>query len=176
MLPLVIETTPQNGEPRKVAFVRSPVRLGRNALNDLQIDEGFVSQWHAVIDFDGQETHFRDLGSTNGTLMDGRRLDVFSNTPGEPDFARPDSVGGQFPNYRWRKYLTRLWQRRNKRYRLDYGRYLCRSFNDGKAGEDRLRRFEIWYVEERTRAHYLPPKMTRHKLWRHWCFPEDAPA
>lgn len=74
MLPLVIEIEPQNGEPRKVAFVRSPVRLGRNALNDLQIDEGFVSQWHAVIDFDGQETHFRDLGSTNGTLMDGRRL------------------------------------------------------------------------------------------------------
>ena len=48
-----------------------PVRLGRNALNDLQLDESFVSQWHGVIRFDEKQTLYLDLGSTNPTLIDG---------------------------------------------------------------------------------------------------------
>jgi predicted DCC family thiol-disulfide oxidoreductase YuxK len=111
-----------------------------------------------------------------GELLDGRKLDVFTGTAGEPDFARPDSLANQFPNYRWRKYLTRLWHKRYRRYRVGYGRYLCRSWNADSTGDDRLRRFKIWYVEERTLPDYEPPVPKRHRLWRHWCFPEDDPA
>jgi predicted component of type VI protein secretion system len=54
------------------AFAKSPVRIGRNPLCDLQLDESFVSQWHGVIRFDDERTTFVDLGSTNPTLVDGQ--------------------------------------------------------------------------------------------------------
>ena len=55
-------------------FPTAPVRLGRNPLNDLALDYGFVSQWHGVIKFDRSEIVYVDLGSTNGTNLDGVRI------------------------------------------------------------------------------------------------------
>ena len=55
-------------------FSRLPVRIGRNALNDLQLDHKFVSQFHAVIEVQGGQLLLRDLGSTNGTLLKGGRV------------------------------------------------------------------------------------------------------
>ena len=55
-------------------FGRSPVRLGRNQLNDLVVNESFVSQWHGIIRFDGQRAVYVDLGSTNGTAVNGQRI------------------------------------------------------------------------------------------------------
>lgn len=55
-------------------FVNSPIRIGRNRLNDLPLVYGFVSGWHAVIRFDDDSARFFDLGSTNGTEQDGRRI------------------------------------------------------------------------------------------------------
>jgi hypothetical protein len=76
MLPLVVQV--ENTREHKadtLAFKKSPVRIGRNALNDLQLDEPFVSQWHAVIRFSEGRTSYLDLGSTNRTLIDGRPTD-----------------------------------------------------------------------------------------------------
>jgi predicted component of type VI protein secretion system len=73
MLPLVIQI--ERTDERRAdtcAFAQSPVRVGRNPLNDLQLDEGFVSQWHGVIRFDETQTTYLDLGSTNPTLIDGQ--------------------------------------------------------------------------------------------------------
>jgi type VI secretion system protein ImpI len=55
-------------------FERFPVRIGRNQLNDLQIDRPYVSQFHAAIDLRERQIFVRDLGSTNGTVYQGRRL------------------------------------------------------------------------------------------------------
>lgn len=55
-------------------FERFPVRIGRNQLNDLQIDWPYVSQFHAAIDLRDTQIFIRDLGSTNGTAYQGRRL------------------------------------------------------------------------------------------------------
>ncbi len=73
MQPLVIQIE-RTDEHRAdtCAFAQSPVRVGRNPLNDLQLDEGFVSQWHGVIRFDQDQTTYVDLGSTNPTLVDGK--------------------------------------------------------------------------------------------------------
>jgi type VI secretion system protein ImpI len=57
------------------AFIKSPVRVGRGELNDLVIDAPFVSTWHGIIQFDGGGFRFVDLGSTNGTILDGARLE-----------------------------------------------------------------------------------------------------
>jgi type VI secretion system protein ImpI len=56
------------------SFERFPVRIGRNQLNDLQIDRPYVSQFHAAIDLRDRQIFLRDLGSTNGTIYQGHRL------------------------------------------------------------------------------------------------------
>jgi type VI secretion system protein ImpI len=55
-------------------FERFPVRIGRNQLNDLHIDRPYVSQFHAAIDIKDRQVLVKDLGSTNGTVYAGQRL------------------------------------------------------------------------------------------------------
>jgi len=59
----------QDGTVLERTFARLPIRIGRNALNDLQLELPFVSEFHAVIESNGQQIVLRDLGSTNGTLL-----------------------------------------------------------------------------------------------------------
>lgn len=75
MLPLLVRiTNTQTGETEHSAFASSPVRIGRNQLNELALNELFVSQWHAVVRFDEHKVRYVDLGSTNGTTLAGRRV------------------------------------------------------------------------------------------------------
>lgn len=83
----------QDGSTRTHAFPRSPVRIGRNALNDLQLDFPFVSQWHGVVQFDEANTVYYDLGSTNGTAVQGQR--VQTNEPVAVTRADMDFVIGK---------------------------------------------------------------------------------
>lgn len=62
------------GTTSEYSFDSSPVRIGRNPLNDLTLPFPFVSGWHAVVRFDERGAKFFDLGSTNGTLHNGRRI------------------------------------------------------------------------------------------------------
>jgi hypothetical protein len=59
---------------RTLTFVESPIRIGRNQLNDIPIDDPFVSQWHGMIRFDEEGISYADLGSTNGSVVDSIRL------------------------------------------------------------------------------------------------------
>lgn len=52
--------------------------VGRSRLADLRMSEPTVSGEHAVLRWTGREWELHDLGSRNGTILDGRRL-----TPGE---------------------------------------------------------------------------------------------
>jgi len=64
----------RTGREQAFEFNQSPIRVGRNALNNIVIDDGFVSQWHGMIRFDDVVVSYADLGSTNGTELEGRRL------------------------------------------------------------------------------------------------------
>ena len=76
MLPLLVRIShTESGVQRDVGFRRSPVRIGRNHLNDLALDEPFVSQWHGIVRFDDEGTRFLDVGSTNGTVLEDARLE-----------------------------------------------------------------------------------------------------
>lgn len=76
MLPLLLRVDNlETGESKQYAFTRSPVRLGRNPLNDIVLDAPFISQWHGLVRFDESVTEYIDLGSTNGTLANGYKLD-----------------------------------------------------------------------------------------------------
>jgi predicted component of type VI protein secretion system len=92
MRPVVITVfDSETGTSTDYSFVASPVRIGRNPLNDLALPFPFVSGWHAVVRFDETVAKFFDLGSTNGTLVQGRRVEA-----GEPvivDEAMPLKIG-----------------------------------------------------------------------------------
>jgi type VI secretion system protein ImpI len=68
----LVDTSDGTREQR--AFRKPSIRIGRNALNDLQIDKPFVSQFHVVIELDAGRFFLQDLGSTNGTLVAGQRI------------------------------------------------------------------------------------------------------
>lgn len=59
----------QDGKAIDRIFDRSPVRIGRSPINELPIEAPFVSQFHAVLEFDGQRVTLWDLGSLNGTAL-----------------------------------------------------------------------------------------------------------
>ena len=65
---------PETGQTREHGFVRSPVRIGRDAGNELRLPFAFISARHAVIQFDDDRAELLDAGSTNGILREGRRL------------------------------------------------------------------------------------------------------
>ena len=84
--------TPVRGEPisetavRRAKVVldigglRHPVNppgltIGRGSTADLKIDDPGISRNHAEIVFLGGGVEVRDLGSTNGVIVDGRRVD-----------------------------------------------------------------------------------------------------
>jgi predicted component of type VI protein secretion system len=63
-----------SGADRTLTFSESPVRVGRNQLNDIAIDDPFISQWHGLIRFGDEGITYSDLGSTNGSIIEGVRL------------------------------------------------------------------------------------------------------
>ncbi|HVY39285.1 MAG TPA: FHA domain-containing protein [Polyangia bacterium] len=65
---------PTSTSHRTLTFAKSPVRIGRNQLNDIALDDPFVSEWHGLIHFGADTVDYYDLGSTNGTVLDGKRL------------------------------------------------------------------------------------------------------
>jgi len=65
---------PRSGSEKQYEFDQSPVRIGRNPLNNVVLEGNFVSGWHGIIRFDNTGTYYFDLGSTNGTCLDGKRL------------------------------------------------------------------------------------------------------
>jgi predicted component of type VI protein secretion system len=65
---------PRSGSEKKYEFDQSPVRIGRNPLNNVVLEGNFVSGWHGIIRFDNTGTYYFDLGSTNGTCLEGKKL------------------------------------------------------------------------------------------------------
>ncbi|HVZ87481.1 MAG TPA: type VI secretion system-associated FHA domain protein [Polyangia bacterium] len=65
---------PGSTTKRTLLFSASPVRIGRNQLNEIALEDPFVSEWHGLIRFGDESISYSDLGSTNGSALDGVRL------------------------------------------------------------------------------------------------------
>jgi len=63
-----------DGESEVVHVLGRKTSIGRTPDNDLQIDAKFISRHHAVILAGPARTIVEDLNSTNGVLVNGRRV------------------------------------------------------------------------------------------------------
>ena len=61
-------------EGLEVSIDRGRMVIGRGRKADLALAEATISRAHAAIGFDGQVFYIEDLGSTNGTLVNGSRV------------------------------------------------------------------------------------------------------
>ncbi|MCW5935340.1 MAG: FHA domain-containing protein [Fimbriimonadia bacterium] len=71
-------------EERWAIYAR-PLRLGRRDSNDIQLSDPYVSGQHAQVEIVGDRIQLTDLGSTNGTFIEGERL-----APNMPAVVDPD--------------------------------------------------------------------------------------
>ena len=62
------------GTQREHPLHSSPTVIGRGAEADLRLADTGVSRAHAEVRLDGGDVRLTDLGSTNGTLVNGRRI------------------------------------------------------------------------------------------------------
>lgn len=77
VMPRVVITVPEkNAQPYRFQLDRKVVSLGRGSENDIAIDCGSVSVRHAEMCRVEGGYEIRDVGSTNGTKLDGVRRDV----------------------------------------------------------------------------------------------------
>jgi hypothetical protein len=66
-----------------VAIPDRPLRIGRKPGNDLVLADEKTSGQHAEIVPEGDRCLLRDLGSTNGTFLDGKKVTELVLTPGD---------------------------------------------------------------------------------------------
>ena len=59
---------------RQVYISGRMTTIGRNQNNSLVVDRDRVSRKHAVIDWDGRNYAITDIGSRNGTFVNGMRV------------------------------------------------------------------------------------------------------
>jgi general secretion pathway protein A len=64
----------QGNPDREVVLTGDRVLIGRGDEADVRIDSVFVSRYHALILRDGKQDVLLDLGSTNGLLVNSRRI------------------------------------------------------------------------------------------------------
>lgn len=57
------------------SLAKPAMTIGRSEDNDIVIDDRWVSRHHARIRVDGQQYIVEDLGSKNGTLVNGQRIE-----------------------------------------------------------------------------------------------------
>ncbi len=57
---------------KEFTLAKERTTIGRKAVNDVQIEDTFLSGEHAVIVQVGNDCILEDLGSTNGTVVNGK--------------------------------------------------------------------------------------------------------
>jgi adenylate cyclase len=79
---LIIKLVAATGSPSVVISGGRPFTVGRVASCDLPIQDPTVSRRHAELELAGAGVRVRDVGSTNGTYLDGVRIIDALATPG----------------------------------------------------------------------------------------------
>lgn len=78
---LIVKLT--GNDVKEMIMRQSRILIGRNNLCDIRIDSKIVSRHHALISYSGNGATIIDLGSTNGTTVDGIAIKEHQLEPGE---------------------------------------------------------------------------------------------
>lgn len=73
-IPKELVVHPPNGKPTVVSLDSGPLVLGRASQASVQVDDVYVSDEHAEVMPDDGGWSVRDLGSTNGTYLNGAKV------------------------------------------------------------------------------------------------------
>ena len=73
----------EDGVRTELAFAGERVRIGRSIDNDIRLSGHQVSRHHAQLEREGDAVWAMDLGSSNGTEVNGERIDRRRLEPGE---------------------------------------------------------------------------------------------
>lgn len=65
----------QGGEAKPHKLTGAETVIGRHPDCGIQLDSSMVSRHHARVDFDGNKHYLRDLGSGNGTFLNGKKVE-----------------------------------------------------------------------------------------------------
>ncbi|MDZ7787371.1 MAG: ATPase, T2SS/T4P/T4SS family [Halofilum sp. (in: g-proteobacteria)] len=83
MYELVIETS--GGDTRQVPLPSGRTIIGKGQQSDIRIEDALLSRRHCLVEIDDQRAEIEDMGSTNGTWIDGEA--VTTRTPLQPGVA-----------------------------------------------------------------------------------------
>lgn len=76
---LVVVASPSGEPPAGAAFSLDAITsLGRDVNNSIVLDDEFASATHAALTYRGRAWYVEDLGSTNGTFVNGNPVDELS--------------------------------------------------------------------------------------------------
>ena len=106
-----------------------------------------------------------------GTLIDKTEVNVWTMEESKATFDKPNLVSDTFINQRWRKYLMNIWLKRNNQYRLYFGKYLCKRWNNRDIEHSKkINTFEIYFIKQKinSNSRLSPPEPV--KIWSHHCF------
>jgi hypothetical protein len=68
---LLVVSSPGDPPAGSVIAIDATTTLGRDVNNTVVLDDPYVSGEHAVLTYRGRAWHIEDLGSTNGTFVNG---------------------------------------------------------------------------------------------------------
>ncbi len=107
-------------------------------------------------------------------LKNGNTVDIFTGGPqvtAKPiSYVKPKWVAYEYQDQRWQKFLMNLWIDKNKKYRLPYGKYICRTWNDVHEGDEKLMTFEMVFMLEKTLLDNKTEPVEPVTIWKHSCF------
>lgn len=72
-----------SGDGRQYAITMGSTTIGRGEQAQIRLPDVGISRVHVRVDFDGGQVIVTDLGSTNGTLVNGQRISTIALQPGD---------------------------------------------------------------------------------------------
>jgi hypothetical protein len=105
-----------------------------------------------------------------GELQNKEEIDLIRFKRGPVSYTKPDDFSEIFPNQRWQKFLTNLRYKDHTQSLLQYGRWICRTYNSKRANGEKLDTFQIIYMEEFSEAVGKVRDLKKRVLWNHNCF------